>query len=87
MDEQYVEGLLEGCPERTGENNPEGLLTFRGKWEEGDREMILGIFKAGGLGEGATAYGIAGRSDQAVYSTLAVSPAVGRGTWVPRITT
>ena len=47
IDEQYVEGLLEGCPERTGENNPEGLLTFRGKWEEGDREMILGIFKAG----------------------------------------
>ena len=38
---------MEGCPERIGEEDPEGETLLRGEWEEGDREMALEILKRG----------------------------------------
>jgi len=32
---------VEGCPERIGEEDPEGETLLRGEWEEMDREMAL----------------------------------------------
>ncbi len=42
----YIESLVEGCQERIGEDDPEGAEILRGEWEEGDRDMVLEIFKA-----------------------------------------
>ncbi len=46
LDERYVEGFVEGCLERIGEDDPEDEDLLRGEWEEGDREMVLEILKA-----------------------------------------
>ena len=46
MDERYVEGFVEGCLERIGEDDPEGEQLLRGEWEEGDRVMVLEVLKA-----------------------------------------
>ena len=42
MDERYVEGSVEGCPERIAEDDPddeEGFL--RGLWEAGDERGFV----------------------------------------------
>ena len=36
----YIEGFVEDCLERIGEDDPEG------EWEEGDREMALEVLEA-----------------------------------------
>src|SRR5688572_13741541 len=42
LDETYVEGWVEGCLERIGEDNPEEELLFRDLWEdETQRDVIL----------------------------------------------
>ena len=47
LDPKYVEGFVEGCLERIGENDAEGKLLFRDLWEdEGERETVLEILKA-----------------------------------------
>ncbi len=45
LDERYVEGFVEGCLERIGEDGPHGEDLLRGEWEEGDREMALEALK------------------------------------------
>ena len=47
LDPAYVEGFVEGCLERIGEDDPEGEDLLRDEWKEGDKEMALGILKAG----------------------------------------
>jgi hypothetical protein len=38
----YVEGFVEGCLERIGEEDPEEEQLFRALWEdEGERETVL----------------------------------------------
>jgi hypothetical protein len=46
LDPAYVEGFVEGCLERMGEDDPEGEDFLRSEWEEGDKEMALDILKA-----------------------------------------
>jgi len=46
LDPAYVEGFVEGCLERIGEDDQEGEDLLRGEWEEGDWEMVLEILKA-----------------------------------------
>ncbi len=47
LDPKYVEGFVEGCLERIGEDDAEGELLFRDLWEdEGERETVLEILKA-----------------------------------------
>ncbi len=47
MDEGYVEGFVEGCLERIGEDDPEGEALMRDLWEdEAEKETVLGILKA-----------------------------------------
>ena len=47
LDPKYVEGVVEGCSERIGEDDAEGELLFRDFWEdEGERETVLEILKA-----------------------------------------
>ena len=47
LDPKYVEGVVEGCLERIGEDDAEGELLFRDLWEdEGERETVLEILKA-----------------------------------------
>ncbi len=46
LDPNYVEGFVEGCLERIGEDDPEGEDLLRSEWEEGDREITLEILKA-----------------------------------------
>jgi vacuolar-type H+-ATPase subunit C/Vma6 len=42
LDPAYVEGFIEGCSERIGEENP-----FRDLWEdEGERETVLEALQA-----------------------------------------
>ena len=36
MDERYVEGFVEGCLERIGEDDPDGEDFLRAIWEDGD---------------------------------------------------
>lgn len=40
LDPAYIEGFVEDCLERIGEDDPEG------EWEEGDREMALEVLEA-----------------------------------------
>jgi hypothetical protein len=48
LDPKYVEGFVEGCLERIGEDDPDGEMLLRGIWEEGDdREFILETLKSG----------------------------------------
>ena len=47
LDPHYVEGFVEGCLERIGEDNPEEELLFRGLWEdETQRDVLIESFKA-----------------------------------------
>ncbi len=47
LDERYVEGFVEGCLERMGEDYPEDEALFRAQWEdEGESETVLGILQA-----------------------------------------
>jgi len=46
LDPAYVEGFVEGCLERIGEDDQEGEDLLRGEWEEGERDMVLEILKA-----------------------------------------
>lgn len=42
LDPEYVEGFVEGCLERMGEDDPEEEALFRDLWEdEGERETVL----------------------------------------------
>ncbi len=46
LDPKYVEGFVEGCLERIGEDYPEDEVLFRYLWEdEGEKETVLTIFK------------------------------------------
>jgi hypothetical protein len=47
LDSKYVEGFVEGCLERMGEEEPDDEALFRDLWEdEGERETILTILHA-----------------------------------------
>src|SRR5215217_61023 len=47
LDERYVEGWVEGCLERIGEDHPEEELLFRDLWEdETQREVVIGSLQA-----------------------------------------
>jgi hypothetical protein len=42
LDPAYVEGFVEGCLERIGEDDPDEEQLFRALWEdEGERETVL----------------------------------------------
>ena len=49
LDEGYVEGFVEGCLERIGEDDPDGEGLLRGIREEGDddRGFVLEALKGG----------------------------------------
>jgi hypothetical protein len=48
LDERYVEGFVEGCLERIGEDDPDEEEFLRGIWEEGDdRGFVLEVLKDG----------------------------------------
>ena len=47
LDERYVEGWVEGCLERIGEDYPEEELLFRELWEdETQRDVVIESLKA-----------------------------------------
>jgi hypothetical protein len=47
LDETYVEGWVEGCLERIGEDHPEEELLFRDLWEdETQRDVVIDSLKA-----------------------------------------
>jgi hypothetical protein len=47
LDPAYVEGFVEGCLERIGEDNPEEEEIFRDLWEdETQREIVIDCLKA-----------------------------------------
>jgi hypothetical protein len=47
LDERYVEGWVEGCLERVGEDHPEEELLFRDLWEdETQRDVVIESLKA-----------------------------------------
>ena len=47
LDPKYVEGFVEGCLERIGEDEPEDEVLFRDLWaDEGERETVLMILQA-----------------------------------------
>jgi hypothetical protein len=47
LDPAYVEGFVEGCLERIGEDDSDEEQLFRDLWEdEGEREMVLEALKA-----------------------------------------
>jgi hypothetical protein len=46
LDPKYIEGFVEGCLERIGEDYSEDETLFRDLWEdEGERETLLAILK------------------------------------------
>ncbi len=45
LNPEYVEGFVEGCLERMGEDEPEDEALFRDLWE-GERETVLAILQA-----------------------------------------
>ena len=47
LDEKYVEGFVEGCLERIGEDDPDEEEFLQGLWEEGDsrRGFVLETLK------------------------------------------
>jgi hypothetical protein len=48
LDPAYVEGFVEGCLERIGEDNPDEEEIFRDLWdEETQREVVVESLKAG----------------------------------------
>src|ERR671911_1738479 len=47
LDERYVDGWVEGCLERIGEDDPEEELLFRELWEdETQREVMIESLQA-----------------------------------------
>jgi hypothetical protein len=47
LDPAYIEGFVEGCLERIGEEDPDEEQLFRDLWEdEGERETVLEALKA-----------------------------------------
>jgi hypothetical protein len=47
LDEKYIEGFVEGCLERIGEDDLEGEDLLRDMWEdEAEKETVLAILKA-----------------------------------------
>ncbi len=47
LDPAYVEGFVEGCLERVGEDDPEEERLFRDLWEDGSqREVVVESLKA-----------------------------------------
>ena len=47
LDPKYIEGFVEGCLERMGEDEPDDEALFRDRWEdEGERETMLSILQA-----------------------------------------
>ena len=47
LDPAYVEGFVEGCLERMGEDDPDEEQTFRDLWEdETQRELVVESLKA-----------------------------------------
>jgi hypothetical protein len=47
LDPAYIEGFVEGCLERIGEDNPEEEEIFRDLWEdETQREVVIESLKA-----------------------------------------
>jgi hypothetical protein len=47
LDERYVNGWVEGCLERIGEDNPEEEQRFRDLWEgETQRDVVIESLKA-----------------------------------------
>ncbi len=41
LDPKYVEGFVEGCLERIGEDESDGEMFLRDLWEDGETEMVL----------------------------------------------
>jgi hypothetical protein len=47
LDERYVDGFVEGCLERIGEDDPDEEQIFRDLWEdETQREVVMESLKA-----------------------------------------
>lgn len=46
LDPAYMDGFVEGCLERIGEDDAEGEDLLRAEWEEGDRDFVLDVLKA-----------------------------------------
>jgi hypothetical protein len=47
LDPEYIEGFVEGCLERIGEEDPDEEQLFRNLWEdEGERETVLDALQA-----------------------------------------
>jgi hypothetical protein len=47
LDEKYIEGFVEGCLERIGEDDAEGEDLLRDMWEDdSEKETVLDILKA-----------------------------------------
>jgi hypothetical protein len=47
LDERYVEGWVEGCLERIGEDDPDEEQLFRDLWDdETQREVVIESLKA-----------------------------------------
>ena len=47
LDPPYVDGWVEGCLERIGEDHPEEELLFRDLWDdETQRELVMESLKA-----------------------------------------
>ena len=47
LDPNYIEGFVEGCLERIGEDDAEGEDLLRGMWDDdSEKETVLDILKA-----------------------------------------
>jgi hypothetical protein len=47
LDERYVDGFVEGCLERIGEDHPDEEQIFRDLWEdESQRDVVIESLKA-----------------------------------------
>ena len=47
LDPKYIEGFVEGCLERIGEDDPDDEDLFRDLWEdEAERETVLQVLQA-----------------------------------------
>jgi hypothetical protein len=47
LDPRYVEGFVEGCLERIGEDDSEGELLLRDLWkDDAEKDTVLDILKA-----------------------------------------
>jgi hypothetical protein len=79
LDPNYVDGWVEGCLERIGEDNPEEEQLFRDLWEdETQREVVIVSLKADCEVRTGEASGVVLHQDRAVYLTPVVGPATRR---------